>query len=308
MQITYLREFIELMNCMSFNKAAEKLYISQPALSNHIAELEREFGTTLVSRDRPIKPTVAGMSLYGDARKIIEIYDGARRRCREFEKAGTKGSLTVKIPHGGSDGRKAFLALVSAFRTEHPFIDVQLVSGNHKYLLDELRSGGIDCGTMPLILDVEEFVARNADLDFIPSSSEPLGVWMDPSNPLAKRTSLTVDLLDRCHYPLPSGAQFKELEASAVSFFELSGVVPQYRYVLTETFDEFLFGMLPNEVLLGLPSGTRGVSGALDEKVFVPLEPPMVNRSFIVMRANDPDPALALFREHVLRAIECGEI
>lgn len=303
MQIAYLREFIELMNCMSFNKAAEKLYISQPALSNHIAELEKEFGTTLVTRDRPIKPTIAGASLYSDACKIVEIYEAARKRCHELEHAHIKGSLTVKMPHGGSGERRTFMNLVTAFRAEYPFIEVQMTSGSHKYLFDELRSGGIDCGIVPIALDCGDVAEENPDLEFIPGSYEPLGVWMDPTNPLADQESLATEQLERCHYPLPSGAQFRELEESAVTFFKHHGVTPQYRHVLAETFDEFLFGMLPNEVLLGVPSGRRGTGGALDDKVFVPFEPVIKHRNYIVIR-SDGDPTIELFRAYIREHLE----
>lgn len=65
MNTLYLRTFIEVVNLKNISKAAEKLYITQPAVTKQLKILEGEFGTVLLKRDgRDITPTLAGKDLY----------------------------------------------------------------------------------------------------------------------------------------------------------------------------------------------------------------------------------------------------
>lgn len=60
------REFITLARCLNFTQAAEELHMTQPALSKHIAALEREFGAELFIRDRrTVQLSEAGRILFG---------------------------------------------------------------------------------------------------------------------------------------------------------------------------------------------------------------------------------------------------
>ncbi len=52
MKLSMMREFVTLANVQNFSRAAEELYIAQPALSRHIAALENELKTKLIDRSR----------------------------------------------------------------------------------------------------------------------------------------------------------------------------------------------------------------------------------------------------------------
>ena len=61
MHIEYLREYIELAQCLNFTEAARRSCITQSALSKHLVSIEKEFGTELVARDRhSVELTQAG--------------------------------------------------------------------------------------------------------------------------------------------------------------------------------------------------------------------------------------------------------
>lgn len=296
MQVEWLREFVELVNCMSFNKAAKRLYISQPTLSSHIAELEKAFGATLIIRDRPIRPTAAGISLYCDARKIIETYLAAQQRCRDLNNAPGKGELVIKVPLGGGIAKKRFMGIVEAFKKEFPFIQVNLIQGNHAYLIDELRSGRIDCGAIPVAAEDNSVIGTKNGLESLLLVSEDLGIWVDPAGPFAHDAPLKIEQLEGCRYPLPSNAQFEEFEKSAMLFFKQHGIAPRYRYVLTETFDEFLYNVRLDEVLLGVSSGLKDSSGALDGRIFIRFNPAIEHRVYMVLRPTNRNSALSIFK------------
>ena len=73
MELKQLHYFLKVAEFLNFSRAAEALYISQPALSYQIAELERELGTELFTRDRrKVYLTPAGMALVEPAKSILE--------------------------------------------------------------------------------------------------------------------------------------------------------------------------------------------------------------------------------------------
>ncbi len=84
MNTSYLKTFIEVINLKNISKAAEKLYITQPAVSKQLQLLEKEFGIVLLIKDgRDMIPTEAGKELYKFALNILceenKIYDKLKK-------------------------------------------------------------------------------------------------------------------------------------------------------------------------------------------------------------------------------------
>lgn len=85
MHIEYLEEFIALGQCLSFTEAAKHCNITQPALSKHLASLERELGVQLVDRDRhSVELSQAGHALLKGAVPICEQYRSLRERVQSL--------------------------------------------------------------------------------------------------------------------------------------------------------------------------------------------------------------------------------
>lgn len=93
MDFRQLETFIEVANLKSFSRAAEKLYITQPTVTNHIQNLEKELGTLLINRSgKNISLTEAGSLLYEYAINIINTCEMAK-----FDLASYKGRIQGHI-------------------------------------------------------------------------------------------------------------------------------------------------------------------------------------------------------------------
>lgn len=88
--IERMREFVELSRTMSFTEAAHELHMTQPNLSKHVRDMERELGATLVERGGvggQSSLSVAGIRFLSYAKKAIVDYDTIVRECQKIEHA-----------------------------------------------------------------------------------------------------------------------------------------------------------------------------------------------------------------------------
>lgn len=95
MNLEHIREFLVYADCLSISEAARRLYISQPALSAHIAKLEEELGFPLSRRGKHgSQLTRAGRDFAEQVAPLIDQFDGLAERCR---KTAQIESVTIKI-------------------------------------------------------------------------------------------------------------------------------------------------------------------------------------------------------------------
>jgi DNA-binding transcriptional LysR family regulator len=133
----------------SFSKAAEQLYISQPAISATIRKIEEEIGLSLFDRSsNPIQLTPAGEYYIESVKKIMEIEKDMTRHFRSLL-SDDQGTISV--------GSASFFCvyvlptIVQEFKEKYPGYTINLLEANADDLLKYLRSGAID-----IILDVEK--------------------------------------------------------------------------------------------------------------------------------------------------------
>lgn len=187
MEMRTLRYFVVTAQELNITRAAEKLNMSQPPLSNQIKSLEEELGAQLFVRGkRRLQLTDAGSLLYRRAVQILELADKTKT---EFETLGEGLSGTISLSM--VEGRAPFLAArwIAGFRDEFPMVRYSLWNGSSDDALDRLQKGLADLALIAVPYDTEHLHALKVGSEpwvaIIPRD-HPLAEWEGEELPLEK--------------------------------------------------------------------------------------------------------------------------
>lgn len=186
------RCFMEAGKSLNFTRAAEKLYISQPALSKNIAALEAECGMKLFYRDsrkNRVKLTAAGSVILCELQQMEEMLDGIIDKARRAE-SGQEGHLTIGLL-AGQIINDISRELLSNIEETYPKIEIEKVQGGFGELRSWLEDGTVD---MAVMLETDSL----AEEEFLYEEVErvSLGFAVKSHHPLAKKRSLHIRDLD----------------------------------------------------------------------------------------------------------------
>lgn len=141
MNFTSLEYFIITVQEGSITRAAERMYISQQAMSNHIRKLEEEVGLRLLERTVPVTLTYAGREFLKNARRIMAIEKQMMQQMSDI-RSESKGTLLVGINH--SRGASLLPRILPSFCQKHPDIEVKLIEGYSTSLEEALLKDEVD--------------------------------------------------------------------------------------------------------------------------------------------------------------------
>lgn len=198
MDLRQLKYFVVLAEELNFIRAAERLHISQPALTRQIQQLEADLGAQLLTRaTRGVSLTTAGVTLLEDGRRILGLTQMARERAGKAA-TGQLGTLDVGI--FGSCVFHYIPSLLLRFRSGHPDVQVRL----HDLTLPEQM-----LALSEKRLDVGFYRQVGAHPDFIVETLyvEPVVVALPESHPLARRKALRLqEIIDETVVLYPNTA------------------------------------------------------------------------------------------------------
>jgi DNA-binding transcriptional LysR family regulator len=146
MTLRQLEVFLAIARAGGFRRAAETLHTSQPALSQHMRELEGELGTRLLERlGRRVGLTDAGRLLEEHAYRVFATLSGAREAIGELHGL-QRGSLLIGA--STTPGIYVLPRVVGAFKTRYPGIDLQLRIANSQRIEERVRANELDLGVV----------------------------------------------------------------------------------------------------------------------------------------------------------------
>jgi DNA-binding transcriptional LysR family regulator len=202
MELRHLRYFVAVAEELSFTRAAERLHIGQPPLSQQIQALEAELGARLFERSkRWVRLTEAGKLFFDDARAILAQSEHAAQRARRAQR-GEAGELRVGFTFS-TPFTPLFARTIRRYRQLYPDVTLTLHEMTTLHQLDAIEARRLDLG---FVRPPE--VALPEELSLTTLRRDPLLLVLASDSPLARRRKVKVaDLADLpwVMYPKESG-------------------------------------------------------------------------------------------------------
>jgi DNA-binding transcriptional LysR family regulator len=185
MSLHQLRTFCTLVEEGSFTRTAERLYLSQPSVSQHIATLEKEYDVILFNRrGRSLSLTPEGNALYTLALDVLQRSDSIPGKFREMQ-AMRYGKLELGV--STYVGTMVLPSLVAEFRNEHPDVAMTVQTGNDPDIQEMLRRGDIEIA----ILEGNARTFNDKDLKTFTIGEDHIVLVASKDHPLAALPSVT---------------------------------------------------------------------------------------------------------------------
>ncbi|WP_327093665.1 LysR substrate-binding domain-containing protein [Nocardia vinacea] len=176
-----LRYFVAVAEELHFGRAAERLGIAQPPLSQRIRKLEHDLGARLFDRNsRRVELTEAGQILLVEARDLLARWDRAQRMVGKAHR-GEIDALRVGVPPELAG--RVLAAILTTFESRDVRVDLQELTTAEQIRL--LADRQLDAGLLQHPVDV-------VGLELGPEVETPLGVVLPRDSPLAARSALTL--------------------------------------------------------------------------------------------------------------------
>lgn len=176
-----LEYFVAVAEELHFSRAASRLGIAQPPLSQQIQKLETELGARLFDRSRrSVELTDAGRALLPEARRLLAMSQSVANIPRDVQE-GRAGRLRIGLT--GSTGFRIVPILLRRFRSEYPDVVIQLFELPTADQIERIVDGTLDLGL------VREPILQN-DLGSASIWSEPLVAAVPSDHPLARASQV----------------------------------------------------------------------------------------------------------------------
>ena len=277
-----LRYFLAVYDEMHFGRAARRLQMAQPPLSQAIRRLEDELGVPLLHRSsRAVTATDAGLVFAAEARKVLATLDVAVSEARRAE-AKDVGLQIGCVPHVPLECLHRF---VSAIRERAPFARPRVQHLSAAEQLARLEQGGLD------LIIVDDVVDDQCNLPMLPLfRGEPIGAVVPVGHHLAGTPALTPDDLASEQLVMFPRRANPALHDGLLVTFKSCGY--RFRRVLSATGPsrrDMMLAVAQEDGVALLPASTQDVVHSSTVVVFRPLtEAVFMPDTVLVWRAGPP--------------------
>jgi DNA-binding transcriptional LysR family regulator len=213
MELRALRYFVAVADELHFGRAAERLHVAQPAVSQQIARLERELGVQLLDRSpRRVRLTAAGQRVLDAARRTLAAAGQVQLAAKQVPttvRIGTAAGMTARLERG-----------IDALRERAPEFDVVLVDLPVEVRLNALRQGDLD-------LALTRGVGSVPGLTVLPAWQENLSAVMSKHHPAADGSAVGLAELAADTLRLPAREHDPSLYDAVVLALRDTGLCPR---------------------------------------------------------------------------------
>lgn len=282
LEFRHLRAFVAVAEERNFTRAAKRLFIAQQALSAQIQQLEARLGTPLLVRTtRRVDLTPAGEALFEQARALLQ---GAHAAVLAVQRAATTAPTTLTIGFVAAIDHAPSAQAIERFLADHPQVTPMIHFGD---LLDP--TGGVRSGSADVAFSYGPF--DHTGLVVVPTHSEPVGVAMSATHPLASATELTIaDVVAEPTFDFPTADAAWRAYWSAAAF--RAGRPPRF-VAQFRTLEGLVMALRAGQGVHLATASLRDTLG--DDLVWRPLPdyPPL--ERFVVRADSDDRPGVLAF-------------
>lgn len=185
MNIKKLTIFYETASCLNMSKVAKKMYISQPAISQMISELEADIGSKVFDRiGNKLYLTHEGEVLLNYTRRILNLYNEGIEAVKDYSKTG-------KLSIGATTTIGAYMMpeILKEFRKVYPYVNLSLVVDNKYHIEELLLNNKVDIAFIENISSSSEFISEEIWKDELVFISSTNHLW-------AQKDDLEIDDLN----------------------------------------------------------------------------------------------------------------
>lgn len=242
--ISYSREFIVLATCLNYAKAAREPNVSQPSLSRHIADLERELGFQLFER-KPMALTPAGRYFVESISDIIARIDTVTDQGRLIANGASKTLSICMVPSQDSAYSYIVYESIARMYDAMPGFSPRFYSSRSHTIFEAVQSGKADVG---IVYEKPESLPRGLACDWL--LDYPFAIWIHKENPILKSQPVRFEDLAECKLICSTNQLFRAWFDGSVAIFREHGLDPKIHLKDLDDTANFLLDLRPDEVVL----------------------------------------------------------
>jgi DNA-binding transcriptional LysR family regulator len=293
-ELRHLRYFIAVADELHFSRAAERLGMSQPPLSQQIRDLESMLGVRLLRRtNRRVELTDAGRAYLGAAKDIVSRVDDAGDLARRAER-GEIGELHVAFTRS-TPLIERFSRAIRAFREAYPAVRLELVERNTFHQIESLLDGRQQVGLIRGTVLPAPLVSRKL-------VDDPLVAVIRADHPLAqrKRAKLRMEELADENFIVFTRAAGTGIHDQLLTMCRKAGFSPRISQEAGES--STMIGLVAAGLGVAiLPQSLRHVH--MDGVVYVAIDSPdAASALHLAHRRDDTSPLVKAFTTLMLKA------
>lgn len=185
-ELKQIKHFVAVAEELNFRKAAERLHITQPPLSQSIKKLEDTLDVTLFERStRGVHLTKAGEAFLGESLKIL---NAAHRSVNVARQAAHGEVGTLRVGYSASAiFSKTLTSALADLLANRPMLNLELHEGNALFHIASLKAGKLDAAVLRADLDEDAL----SGLSVSRLGNEPLFVVLNPGHRLQEKSSIS---------------------------------------------------------------------------------------------------------------------
>ena len=203
MDTRQLAAFCEVVERKSFSQAAERLGVTQPAVSLQVRSLEKRLGRTLLDRSgRRVEPTEAGAALYRSAQRMLQLEEQLVEELQAAEGGELGGVLHVGASTG--PGSTVVPVLLCEFQHANPGVAISLSISDTQSVVERVAERELELGVVGA-------ARRHRGVVFEPFFRDEVVLAVPPAHPFANRTVTLAQLRDEPLIVMQEGAGVRQV-------------------------------------------------------------------------------------------------